>query len=172
MKRIDSAGLAMITKHEGVRLKAYQDSGKVWTIGYGHTAGVVKGMRITQPQAIRLLQQDVERFETCVMDNVRPELTQGQYNAVVSYAFNRGCGGLRRSSLLDLINARRFSDAARTWLTSAVTVKGKTLRGLVRRRKAEAAMFAEAGNSAAVSNSRAVASWMFGGALKAAVGRV
>ncbi len=168
MKRIDAAGIAMITKHEGVRLRAYQDSGGIWTIGYGHTGGVTKGMKITQPQAVQFLQQDVERFEACVMDNVRPDLTQGQYNAVVSYAFNRGCGGLQRSDLLGLINARRFNEAAKAWLVSAITAKGKKLRGLVRRRRAEVAMF----EGKTDSRNKALASWLVFGALKAISGRV
>lgn len=171
MKRLDRNGLAMLTKLEGVRLKAYKDLGGVWTIGYGHTATARPGMKITQAEAIRLLERDVERFEDCIAENVDVALTQHQYNAIISYAFNRGCGGFRSSALYKLINTRQFAQAASAWLTSAVTVKGKRASGLVRRRKVEVAMFSGEAKATQQGN-LALRSWLGGGALKAVLGRV
>lgn len=169
MKRLDKEGIALITHHEGVRLKAYQDSGGVWTIGYGHTGTAKKGMVITQAQAVRLLERDIERFEDCVTSNVKVPLTQTQYNALVSFAFNRGCNGFRRSRLLELINARKYDEAADVWLTTAVTAGGKRLRGLEKRRRDEVAMFRSEDEGGI---GRSLANWFTGGAIKAAAGRV
>lgn len=166
--RIDAAGIKLITDHEGVRLSAYQDSAGVWTIGYGHTATARRGMKITKADAIRLLSRDVTRFEACVDDAVTADLTQPQYNALVSFAFNRGCNGFRASKLLALINEARFSEAADVWLTSAVTAGGKPLRGLVKRRKNEVAMFNAPG---APTPSQNLAAWLIFGSAAALTGR-
>ena len=61
-RKIGQAGLALIKQFEGCRLAAYQCSAGVWTIGYGHTAGVHKGMKITQAQAEEYLKHDVAKF--------------------------------------------------------------------------------------------------------------
>ena len=65
-RKIGQAGLKLIKQFEGCRLIAYQCSAGVWTIGYGHTAGVHKGMKITQAQADEYLKQDVAKFEKYV----------------------------------------------------------------------------------------------------------
>lgn len=167
---IDAAGVRLIASHEGVRLRAYTDSGGVWTIGYGHTATARPGMKITMQRAVELLQQDLTRFEDCVEDSVTRGLTQEQFNALVSLAYNRGCNGFRRTSVLELVNAGAFDAAATAWRTTAVTVKGKTLKGLVKRRKNEAAMFASAPTG--VPAPASLASWLFSGSLKALFGRI
>lgn len=166
--RIDAPGLKLIADHEGLRLTAYQDSGGVWTIGYGHTATARKGMKITKEQALLLLDKDIRRFEECVEDSVSVNLTQAQFNALVSFAFNRGCNGFKRSDLLTLVNRGSYEEAAQKWLTTAVTVNGKKLGGLVKRRKNEVAMFNAA---ASRSENLAFGSWLFFGALKGVAGR-
>lgn len=167
---IDAAGVRLIAQHEGVRLRAYQDSGGIWTIGYGHTATARPGMKITMQRAVELLQQDLARFEACVEDAVTRPLEQAQFNALVSLAYNRGCAGFRRSSVVELVNAGAFDAAATAWLTTATTVNGKSLRGLVKRRKNEAAMFASVQPQDQGASS--LASWLFSGSLKALIGRI
>ena len=103
-KRISDAGKKFIEEAEGLRLKAYQDSVGVWTIGYGHTDGVKAGQVITQARAEELLSNDLERFEAAVRA-IAPKTTQGQFDAFVSFAFNLGEGALARSTLLKLHNA-------------------------------------------------------------------
>ena len=88
---ISDAGLKLIMDSEGLRLKAYQDSVGVWTIGYGHTRGVAEGLEINEADARDLLLEDVKSSEDCVTDNVQVALTQGQYDALVSFVFNLGC---------------------------------------------------------------------------------
>lgn len=166
--KISSAGVKLIANYEGLRLKAYWDAhGKLWTIGYGHTATAKEGMKITKEQALNLLARDLERFEKCVEDVINVALTQEQFDALVSFAFNRGCNGFRKSSVVELVNSRRFSEAADVWKTTAVTAGGKRLAGLVKRRKAESEMFAgryEGGE-------RNLAGWLLFGSAKAAIGR-
>ncbi|MBU3741509.1 MAG: lysozyme [Candidatus Kapabacteria bacterium] len=166
--RIDAAGLKLIADHEGLRTKAYQDSGGVWTIGYGHTATAKRGMKISKETALRLLEQDIRRFEQCVEDAVRVPLTQRQFNALVSLAFNRGCGGFKNAKVLDALNNADFEGAARLWLTTAVTVNGKRLGGLVRRRRNEVAHFLEGGSP---RPDMAMGRWLFFGSIKGVLGR-
>ncbi len=140
---IDERGIDLITSHEGLRLKAYQDSGGVWTIGYGHTATAKSGMTITKDQARTLFKRDVNRFEQCVNETITQPLTQEQFNALVSFAYNRGCNGFKKSQIVEYVNAGDYTAATKVWPTVAVTAGGKRLAGLVKRRTNEAAMFAQ-----------------------------
>lgn len=167
--RIDASGLKLIADHEGLRTKAYQDSGGVWTIGYGHTATARPGMKISKEEALRLLERDIRRFEACVEETVRVPLTQQQFNALVSLAFNRGCGGFRNADLVDELNRGDFDAATRRWLTTAVTVNGKRLGGLVKRRRNEVAHFSSAGGNP--SRGLALGRWLFFGSVKGLAGR-
>ena len=90
--KTSKTGLDLIKTFEGCRLKAYKCPADVWTIGYGHTGSDVKqGMVITQAEADRLLQQDLERFEKNVMKfNNKYHWTQNEFDALVSFAFNIG----------------------------------------------------------------------------------
>ncbi|MBS1562355.1 MAG: lysozyme [Bacteroidetes bacterium] len=165
--KIDAAGIKLITDLESLRLKAYQDPGGVWTIGYGHTRTARAGMTITKEKAIRLFQEDVRDFEECVSRAVMlPSLTQAQFNALVSFAYNRGCNGFKRSDLLTAINQGKFLEAARLWPQTAITINGKKAGGLVKRRKRELAMFN--GNA---QDPVSLKNWAFFGSLKAIIGR-
>jgi lysozyme len=136
------AGYALTEQFEGLRLQAYQDSVGVWTIGYGHTGPDVQpGMTITQAQAAALLQQDVASSVSCVNGAVTVDLQQNQFDALVDFAFNLGCGALRGSTLLKMVNAGDFAGAAGQF-GRWVNAGGKPLPGLVKRRAAEAALFA------------------------------
>ena len=137
---IGEKGLELIKSFEGLRLRAYLCPAKVWTIGYGHTGDVRGGQVITQSQADDLLKQDLRRFEIAVRKLVKVPLTQNQFDALVSFAYNVGEAALSRSTLLRKLNA---GDLAGTKLEFAKWNKGggKVLAGLTRRRDAEANLF-------------------------------
>lgn len=138
-KRIGQAGLDLIKQYEGCRLAAYRCAAGVWTIGYGHTAGVHSGMTITQAQADAYLQQDIAKFEGYVNNPayvpITEQLNQNQFDALVSFAFNLGAGNLRK-----LCKGRTAAQIALA-MPSYNKAAGKVLAGLTRRRKAEQALF-------------------------------
>ena len=138
-RKIGQAGLALIKQFEGCRLVAYQCSAGVWTIGYGHTAGVQKGMKFPQTQAEAYLLQDVAKFEKYVNNPsyvpFTDKLNQNQFDALVSFAFNLGQGNVKKLCTGRTIN--QIPSAMQQYCKAA----GKTLPGLQRRRKAEAALY-------------------------------
>lgn len=138
-RTIGQAGLKLIMQFEGCRLTAYQCAAGVWTIGYGHTAGVKPGQTITQAQAEEYLRQDCRKFERYVNDTayvpITAQLNQNQFDALVSFAFNCGAGNLRK--LCADRNAAQIAAAMPQYCKAA----GKTLTGLVRRRAAEVTLF-------------------------------
>lgn len=140
--KLSNRGLDLIIGFEGLRLSAYTDFGGVWTIGYGHTSGVRPGQRITASRARALLRDDVATFERAVDRAVKVPLTQGQFDALVSFSYNCGEGALRSSTLLRKLNAGDYSGARREF-ARWVKDNGVTLSGLVRRRAAEADLFGE-----------------------------
>ena len=133
-------GLALIKKFEGCRLESYRCSANVLTIGYGHTGGVQENDVISQPEADKLLEEDIAKFEDYVSDNVIVELNQGQFDALVAWTFNLGVGNLRQSTMLKKLNESDFASVPfemRRWNKAG----GKTLDGLIRRREAESLLF-------------------------------
>jgi lysozyme len=142
MKTSDK-GIALIKSHEGMRLNAYLCPGKKWTIGYGHTSAageptVREGMRITRAEAETILRRDLSRFEDRVNRLVKVPLTQGQFDALVSFDFNTG--KLHSSTLLKRLNAGKYAEVPRQ-LMRYVYGDGKELPGLVRRRRDEAELW-------------------------------
>jgi lysozyme len=137
-----SAGLALTKQFEGLRLSSYQDSGGVWTIGYGHTGPDVRsGTIISQNEADRLLAVDAASAVGCVNRLLKVPVTQNQFDALVDFTFNLGCHRLLGSTLLKLVNEQRFDEAVLEF-PKWVYGGGKVLPGLVARRKAEAELFA------------------------------
>ena len=138
--KISLEGLSLIKKFEGCRLKAYYCSGGVLTIGYGHTGGVKETDTITQEEADKLLKGDVLKFEKYVSDNVKVDLDQSQFDALVAWTFNLGPGNLRESTMLKKLNNGEYESVPfemRRWNKAG----GKTLDGLIRRRQAESLLF-------------------------------
>jgi lysozyme len=143
--RLTEEGLALIRRFEGFRETAYRCPAGVWTIGYGHTAQagppkVAAGMKISEAEARRILAADAERFADEVRKALTRELSDAQFSALVSFAFNVGGGAFRSSSVLAAVNAGRLADVPerlRLWVKAG----GRVLPGLVRRREAEAALF-------------------------------
>lgn len=127
-----------IKDKEDLYLTAYLCPAKVWTVGWGHTKGVKKGMEITKAKAEEYLRADVAEAEKDLASLNLPIKTQGQYDAVTDFLFNLGLPQTKSSTLFkyirqnktDLLIAREFMK----WIHS----KGKVLNGLVKRRKWEA----------------------------------
>ena len=134
------AGLALIKRFEGLRLEAYQDQVGVWTIGYGSTRGVKAGDKITEGEAVARLVDDLQGAEAGVRRLVTVTLTQNKFDALVSFVFNLGAPALASSQLLRLLNSGKASLAAEEFLRW-MHAGGAIVDGLVRRRKAERAMF-------------------------------
>ena len=133
-------GIDLITKFEGFRARAYKCPAGVWTIGYGHTKGVKAGQSVTLEGAQDLLRQDLKNFEDWVNKLIRVQLTQGQFDALVSFCFNLGPGALDSSTLLKLVNQQKFALAAdqfKRWNKAG----GVELSGLTKRRAAERELF-------------------------------
>ncbi|MCU6263604.1 lysozyme [Serratia ureilytica] len=142
---ISKSGIELIKRFEGLRLKAYQDSVGVWTIGYGWTQPidgkkVGPGMQIDQATADRLLKCGVVQYEQGVNQLVKVKITQGQFDALVSFAYNLGLRSLSTSTLLKKLNAGDKAGAADEFGKWA-NAGGKRLKGLVARRAAEREMF-------------------------------
>lgn len=138
---IGPRGLDLIKRFEGLRLNAYRDAVGVWTIGYGHTRSARPGQKITRAMADDLLAStDLPVYERAVRKHVEVPLSQHQFDALVSLAFNIGTGAFRDSTLLSELNRRDYVAAARQF-ERWVFAGGKRLNGLVRRRKAERALF-------------------------------
>ena len=133
-------GINLIKQFEGVRLTAYKCPAGVYTIGYGHTRGVKRGMRITEEEASAYLTADLLNSEKAVerYDSVY-HWNQNEYDALVSFTFNCGAANLR--SLLR--NGRRNRSQIAATLPLYRKAGGKVLKGLERRRAAEKALFLE-----------------------------
>jgi len=153
-------GIDLIKKFEGCRLMPYHCSAGVLTIGYGHTGKDVRpGMVITQETAEALLRKDLAKFESGV-ESLAKKTTQGQFDALVAFAFNIGLGALAGSTLLKMHNAVDYAGAAKQfpkWDKADGTHNGKDddgdglideagekhrLTGLTRRRMGEADLYA------------------------------
>ena len=125
-----------VKQFEGLRLKAYRCPAGIWTIGYGHTRGVKAGQQITRAQADSLLIGDLLPFVQYV-NKLGVCKTQGQFDALVDFAYNLGTAALGSSTLLRLIRINA-DDASickefRRWVYSG----GKILAGLKKRREWE-----------------------------------
>ena len=140
--RASSTLIAAIKKFEGVRLTAYQDSVGVWTIGFGHTAGVKKGDKITEYQAEQFLREDLKKFEA-VADKCKRITTQGRYDAILDFIYNCGPANWNSSTLKKYIEAGKAVWEIQEQFLRWVNAGGKKLGGLVTRRIWEANRFNE-----------------------------
>lgn len=143
--RTSGAGIRHIREFEGERLKAYKCSAGVWTIGVGHTSAagaptVVEGMTITANESAAILARDLAAFELGVERMLEVDVSQNQFDVLVSFAFNCGLGALKKSTLLKRVNEGKF-DAVPAELMKWTKAGGKEVAGLVRRRRAEAKLW-------------------------------
>jgi len=146
--KTSTAGRQAIARHEGNKLKAYPDpatGGEPFTIGVGHTsrAGppkVTKGMTITAAESDAILTRDLATFEAAVSKAVKVPVSQNQFDAMVSLAFNIGGGAFAKSTLVKKLNAGDVAGAANAFL-SWNKAAGKVMKGLTTRREAERKLF-------------------------------
>jgi len=137
---ISEEGLSLIKKFEGLELEAYKCAAGVWTLGYGHTAGVQEGDVWSEEQANEQLKIDMHVYAEYINDQVTCPLSQNQFDALVSWVFNLGPTNLRNSTLLKVLNSGDYEGVPaqiKRWNKAG----GKVLEGLIRRREAEALLF-------------------------------
>lgn len=139
--KVSADCIALIAHFEGCKLKAYRCPAGKLTIGLGHTGDDVReGMTWTQEQAEEALMADLHRFEKGVLSRVTVPLTQNQFDALVSFAYNCGLANLGSSTLLRMVNEGKFTEAADQflrWINKGTSFE----KGLTRRRKAERLLF-------------------------------
>ncbi|MBA3240077.1 MAG: lysozyme [Acidobacteria bacterium] len=148
MAKVSQRGLEHIASFEGFRGAPYNDPVGYATIGYGHllhrsnvtAADRKKWGTLTRAEGLKLLREDVAGFERGVDAVVKVPLSQHQFDALVAFAFNVGLGAFDSSTLLKELNRRHYS-AVPGQLMRWTKAGGQTLPGLVRRRKAEGALF-------------------------------
>ena len=145
--RTSEKGVEFIVKSEGIKLKAYKahPREKYLTIGVGHYGADVKpGMVITKEQAKALLHEDLREAEDAINENLNRKISQNQFDALVSFAFNVGTRALLRSTLWRYLQEGRIKDAANEFLKWNKH-KDRILEGLSVRRTAERQMFLDDG---------------------------
>jgi lysozyme len=141
MNTLGSAGENLIKSFETMKLVAYLDQRGRWTCGWGHTGpDVVEGTTCTPEQAEDWFQQDTQAAVNGVDESIQTNVTQNQFDALVSFTFNVGVGAEGHSTMAKLINARNFAGAAAQFPLWD-HVDGVPNAGLLRRRQAEQALF-------------------------------
>lgn len=100
-----TVAVPFVKEKEGLRLKAYKCSANRWTIGYGHTRGVHEGMTIDLQTAERFLLDDIQNVVEELTPHVKTHVTEGQFVALVSLAFNVGAPAVIRSRMLKYFNS-------------------------------------------------------------------
>jgi len=154
---VSPKAIGMIKHHEGVRQKPYRCPARLWTIGVGHVLYPEQGKlkiddrdgfplrpeddrKFTMDEVDAILTADLQRFERGVEKFVSVPLTQGEFDALVSFSFNVGLGTLQRSTLRAKLN-RNDKDGAADELLKYCLAGGKILKGLQNRRIDERALF-------------------------------
>lgn len=145
--KLNELGYKFITKHEGLSLKPYLCPAKIPTIGYGNTY-YPDGKRvtlldkpITQAQAFEMFKMIADRFALRVDRLVTATITQNQFNALVSFAYNVGTANFEKSTLLKKVNANPNDFEIRHEFAKWNKAGGKKLTGLVNRRSEESALY-------------------------------
>jgi len=155
--KVSDYALKAITHHEGVRLNPYRCPARLWTIGVGHVIDpnhakvpfeernllpIPDGWnrKLSMDEVNAILTADLQRFERGVLRYCPSGITQGRFDALVSFAFNLGLGTLQRSTLRQKHNRGDFDGAADEFLKYTKS-SGKVLKGLVNRRKDERTMY-------------------------------
>jgi lysozyme len=137
---ISKKGIELIKRFEGCRLEAYKDIVGVWTIGFGFTKGVKAGDRMTMEECERRLTDELREYEAGVLLATGSKVTQNQFDALVSFAWNVGIEGMKKSSVIRFHNAGNYIKAKESfalWNKAG----GKVVQGLVNRRAAEAELY-------------------------------
>jgi len=155
--KVSAKAIKMIKHHEGVRQKPYRCPAKLWTVGVGHVlypeqgklkiderdgfALKIEDFRVFSMEEVdAILRTDLDRFERGVEKFCPVPLTQGQFDALVSFSFNVGLGTLQRSTLRQKVLRGDMGGASEELLKYCMA-GGKVLKGLLNRRKDEQAVF-------------------------------
>lgn len=141
MLKTSQNGINFIKQHEGLYLRAYNDGVGVCTIGYGHTGSDVHyGETISEAEAEILLRKDLVRFENFI-NSLGVQLNQNQFDAMVSFTFNVGEGGLSPNCNAGKCFRKRdwngLADSMRCWIGGGSNVR----EGLLKRRNDEIKLF-------------------------------
>jgi lysozyme len=142
-----TAGIEIIKLMEGFRSAPYKCPAGIPTIGYGATfypggkKVTMADATITEARGTELLQSMLVSFEQYVDSYCRDDINQNQFDALVSFAYNLGPANLKSSTLLKKVNANPEDESIRLEFMKWVKAGGKTLKGLVRRREAEANLY-------------------------------
>ncbi len=149
---ISQRGIELIVSFEGKhkkigegRYKSYLDTlakPPVWTLYCGLTRGITEGMVCTEEEGQKLFRKELNIYEDAIERLVRVPLNQNQFDALTSFVYNCGVGALQSSTLLKVLNQGKYEQVP-AQLMRWVNAGGKRYDGLVRRRKAEGALFAE-----------------------------
>lgn len=141
-RRLSSRGAQLIARYEGFRSRPYRDPVGVWTIGYGSTKGVTANTRpLGRIRAMRRLRREVGRTYGKAINDLRLPLTQNQFDALTSFVYNVGPGGIARSTGIGrALRAHNWRTAANELLRWD-KAGGRRLLGLTRRRQAERRLF-------------------------------
>lgn len=141
--KISNEGKNLLKSLEGCELESYRCDAGVWTIGYGHTSGVKRGMIITQNQAENFLIEDLKVLEYSITADLKhKKFTQHQFDALVMFAFNVGIGNYKMSTLRKKFLAGDIDGASDEFLrwnkvTNPKTGKKEVSEGLTNRRRKE-----------------------------------
>lgn len=134
-----AVAVPFVKEKEGLRLKAYKCSANRWTIGCGHTRGVHEGMTIDLQTAERFLRDDIQNVVDELAPYVKTPVTEGQFIALVSLAFNVGAPAVSRSHTLQHLNNKQLEKAKAGWLTFN-KVNGVPNEKITNRRRSEVAL--------------------------------
>jgi len=142
MRHATEDGLRLIRRFEGFSATPYVCPAGYLTVGYGHVVKNPDAFRqpITEDEATEILAADVGTAERAVLRLISVPLTDGQFDALVSFTFNLGAGALQRSTLRRKVNREEHNDVPAEFLRW-VWAGGRKLPGLIRRRQAEAALY-------------------------------
>lgn len=145
--KISDKGLDLIKKYEGLSLEPYLCPAGIPTIGYGNTRYndgtkvTLDDKPITEHEATEMLQYQCNTiYGKCVNNNITSKTTQEQFDAMVSFTWNLGCGNFRTSTLLRKHNAKDYDWASNEFLRWNKS-GGKVLRGLALRREEERGLY-------------------------------
>jgi lysozyme len=133
---LSAVALVGIAVHEGYEGSAYQDIVGIWTIGFGTTESVRPNQTITPVAALQRKLTDVQKFEGALKQCVTVPLSQNEYDAYISLAYNIGSGAFCNSTLVRLLNQGQY-DMACQQILRWNRAGGQVVQGLVNRRQAE-----------------------------------
>tara|TARA_R110000751_G_scaffold134950_1_gene237618 strand:- start:798 stop:1235 length:438 start_codon:yes stop_codon:yes gene_type:complete len=137
---ISKEGIDLIKHFEGCKLEAYEDAVGVPTIAYGRIKDVKMGDSCMQAQAEAWLDEELHEYEGYINDAVTVSLNQNQFDSLVSWVYNLGPSNLKSSTMLKVLNKEQYADVPeqiQRWNKAG----GKVLKGLTKRRNAEALLF-------------------------------